>query len=436
MIDGSREAALPRGYTPIKSLGEGSNGVVFQAHHQHEGIVAVKVLSPEVSADPTASERFRREIEAYLEINHPNVVSGKRLIEDRERDILALVMEYVPGHDLRVRLERGEPLPVLEALGLLVQLCDGLEAVHRRGIIHRDIKPENLIINPVGLLKVTDFGIACLPGTSRLTDHGGVVGTMQYASPEYLISSEVHPRGDIYALGLIAYEMLTGRPPFEGGDFYSAISRRIQSDPPSPSGENPLIPPWLEDVVLTASARNPEHRYQSISEVKKALTRGIRRENLPISSGSLTLRGSLAMPRSTASPSGVRRRSLRPLDGQKRDALGHPQGSTNSESRTATESAAPLVSPQHAPTHPSATRPMPSRPTPTRPAPTERGRPAVTASFTRRDSPFNAESLLTPPEGPSSPSWVPTVDTIVRFIGSSAIGATIGYQLLQNLFAR
>jgi serine/threonine protein kinase len=276
---------LPKGYSLIKELGSGSVGSVFHCSNPVEGDVAVKVLFPESAADDKTVERFRREFGAYLEINHPNVIRGKRLIDERDSGILALVMELISGSDLRARLTDGKPLSIFEALGLLIQLCEGLQAIHDHGIIHRDLKPENILIDPCGRLKITDFGIALLPGTTRITEHGGMVGTLQYASPEYLMSSTLHPPGDIYALGLIAYEMLTGRPPLEGSQFYESVARRIKMDPPPPSEQNPNIPSWLDTLILKALARDPKNRYCTIDEVLSDLMRGISDAHIPIAFG-------------------------------------------------------------------------------------------------------------------------------------------------------
>jgi len=276
---------LPKGYSLIKELGSGSVGSVFHCSNPVEGDVAVKVLFPESAADDRTVERFRREFGAYLEINHPNVIRGKRLVDERDRGILALVMELISGSDLRTRLENGKPLSIFEALGLLIQLCNGLQAIHDHGIIHRDLKPENILIDPCGRLKITDFGIALLPGTTRITEHGGMVGTLQYASPEYLMSSTLHPPGDIYALGLIAYEMVTGRPPLEGSQFYESVARRMKMDSPPPSEQNPNIPPWLDTLILKALARDPQNRYRTIDEVLDDLMRGISDANIPIAFG-------------------------------------------------------------------------------------------------------------------------------------------------------
>lgn len=279
---GRAGTALPSGYSLIKELGSGSVGSVFHCSHPIDGEVAVKVLFPESAADDRTVERFRREFGAYLEIQHPNVVRGKRLIDDRERGLLALVMELISGGDLRSRLGPDKPLSLFEALGLMVQLCDGLGAIHKHGIIHRDLKPENLLIDPCGRLKITDFGIALLPGTTRLTEHGGMVGTLQYASPEYLMSSTLHPPGDIYAFGLIAYEMVTGHAPFEGGEFLESIARRMKTAPPPPSTKNSDIPPWLDNLILKALARDPRDRHHTIDETRNELASGILDERIPI----------------------------------------------------------------------------------------------------------------------------------------------------------
>ncbi len=274
---------LPAGYALVKELGVGGVATVYHCNHPQEGDVAVKVLSNDYLPDSTVTERFRREINAYLEINHPNVVGGRRLIEDRERAIIALVMDLAVGQDLSVRLQSKSFFPLFETIGLLVQLCEGLGAIHDKGIIHRDLKPENILVSPCGLLQITDFGVALMPGTSRLTEHGGVVGTLQYVSPEYLLSSQLDARSDIYAVGLIAYELLTGEAPFAGGELFASVTQRVKSDPPSPRSINPLIPPWLDSIVMKALARAPQDRFQQVSALKEELAAGIRREGLPIS---------------------------------------------------------------------------------------------------------------------------------------------------------
>ena len=274
---------LPAGYSLVKELGVGGVATVYHCKHPQEGDVAVKVLSKDYLPDSTVTERFRREINAYLEINHPNVVGGRRLIEDRERAIIALVMDLAVGQDLSVRLQSKSFFPLFETIGLLVQLCEGLGAIHDKGIIHRDLKPENVLVSPCGLLQITDFGVALMPGTSRLTEHGGVVGTLQYVSPEYLLSSQLDARSDIYAVGLIAYELLTGEAPFAGGELFASVTQRVKSDPPSPRSINPLIPSWLDAIVMKALARAPEDRFQQVSTLKEELAAGIRREGLPIS---------------------------------------------------------------------------------------------------------------------------------------------------------
>lgn len=351
---GRASIALPSGYSLIKELGSGSVGSVFHCSHPIDGEVAVKVLFPEAAADNKTVERFRREFGAYLEIQHPNVVRGKRLIDDQERGLLALVMELISGGDLGTRLGSGKRLSLFEALGLMIQLCDGLGAIHKHGIIHRDLKPENLLIDPCGRLKITDFGIALLPGTTRLTEHGGMVGTLQYASPEYLMSSTLHPPGDIYAFGVIAYEMVTGRSPFEGGQFFESIARRMKTDPPPPSTKNRDIPPWLDQLILKALARDPKDRHPTIDETRRELASGIRDENIPINiSGACEEKAnSIAGEVAESSPRG--RASAVPIDSPRIliKKSGSTQRSETGQSRISPRKKAITASVKKTPTEP------------------------------------------------------------------------------------
>jgi serine/threonine protein kinase len=229
-------------------------------------MVAVKVLFPEVAQDRVAAARFRNEIFASYGVSHPNVVRAYEYL--RDGDIVAYTMEYVGGGDLAERLGRVDDLvPVPEAMRILSQMCSGVQAIHDAGIVHRDLKPENILLTKEGSVKIADFGIARTGQGPRLTEHGGVVGTIDYVSPEYMFNSQVDWRSDIYALGILAYEMITGEPPFRGDSVYATMNMRLKTDPSPPSTIRPECPPELDRIVLKAMARNPEERYQSAAEM-------------------------------------------------------------------------------------------------------------------------------------------------------------------------
>jgi serine/threonine protein kinase len=259
-------------YEVIKLLGTGSMGAVYVCRHTElDGLlVAVKVLFPETEADVIAVTRFRNEILASYNISHPNVIRAYDIL--KEEGIFAYAMEYIKGTDLADRLNDSEyPLVINEVTNLLSQICSGVQAIHEAKIIHRDLKPENIMITTDGVVKITDFGIARLSGMQRLTAHGGVVGTMNYVSPEYLIKSEVDWRSDIYAIGVLGYEMLTGITPYHGSSLIDSMAARIKQDPPAPSEKNSSVPKELDTIILKAMARDPEMRFQTAQAMLEAL---------------------------------------------------------------------------------------------------------------------------------------------------------------------
>jgi serine/threonine protein kinase len=267
-------------YEVLKRLGTGGMGSVYCCRQLEipDHIIAIKVLSPQVSHDKVALERFKNEMSACLGIYHTNVIRGYEFLH--EGSLYAFGMEYISGGDLVSRLERG--LSIVESLSILLQICAGVEAIHYAGIVHRDLKPENILMTEMGVVKITDFGIAALPGRPRLTEHGGVVGTLEYVSPEYIMDSVADQRSDIYAVGLLAYEMLTGFPPHQEDSIYETIARRVREDPEAPSLRRPEIPPWLDAIILTMLKRDPAGRFQTMTELLRALELGIKRSGLPL----------------------------------------------------------------------------------------------------------------------------------------------------------
>jgi serine/threonine-protein kinase len=180
-------------------------------------------------------------------------------------------MEYVSGGDLADRLDQAEPIPIPEVISILSQMSSGVQAIHDAGIVHRDLKPENILLAKDGKVKITDFGIARTDHGPKLTEHGGVVGTLDYVSPEYMLNSQVDWRSDIFAIGILGFEMVAGQTPFKGDSLYATMRSKLTTDPPSPSSFRSECPPQLDEIILRAMHRDPELRYQSAAEIYEDL---------------------------------------------------------------------------------------------------------------------------------------------------------------------
>jgi serine/threonine protein kinase len=258
-------------YEVVKCLGSGSMGLVYACRNRElmGQMVAMKVLFPEVAADKVASARFRNEVLASYEVSHPNVVRAYDFL--RDGDLVAYAMEFVGGGDLAERLSGSERIAIPEIVRLMSQIAAGLQAIHEAGIVHRDMKPENILLTKEGNVKIADFGIARNRHGPKLTEHGGVVGTVEYVAPEYMLKSQVDWRADIYALGILAYEMITGEAPFTGESVYATMTKRLKTDPDPPSTYRPECPKELDQVILKLMARDPEQRFQSGLEILEEL---------------------------------------------------------------------------------------------------------------------------------------------------------------------
>jgi len=257
-------------YKIIRMLGHGGMNRVYlakDAHNQQE--VVLKIPNDDILGNVAVFERYKREAEIGNRINHPNVQHLFNTDEKRSEEYL--VVEYIKGRTLRAVLEDHTPqlLPPEEALRTTMQLCDALAFCHEHGVFHRDIKPENVMIEEDGNVKIIDFGIALLEGARRVTWRGlsGTVGTPDYMSPEQLKGERGTAASDIYAVGVMLYEMLCGHTPFEGENVFAVMNQHVSQDPPSLLDYSPTIQPALATVVMKAIRRDPDKRYKSMRDM-------------------------------------------------------------------------------------------------------------------------------------------------------------------------
>ena len=258
-------------YRIQRKLGAGGMADVYLAEDQELGRrVAIKILNGRHANDDQFIERFRREAKNAAALNHPNIVS----IYDRgeAEDTYYIAMEFLDGRSLKELIVGRGAAPINVAIEYARQILSALRFAHRHGIVHRDIKPHNVLVDGEGRVKVTDFGIA-RAGTSQMTETGSIVGTAQYLSPEQARGGEVDPRSDLYSLGVVLYELLTGKTPFDGDTPVEIAMKHLSNAPKPPSKLRPEVPPQLDKVVLRALAKNPDERYQSADEMEADLER-------------------------------------------------------------------------------------------------------------------------------------------------------------------
>ena len=234
-----------------------------------ERTVAVKLLRESFAEDPVIVERFRREALTAAGLSHPNMANVFDYVQDNGRT--GIVMEFVEGETLADRITRNGPLEVADAVRTASALLAALTVAHDAGVVHRDVKPGNVMISPTGEVKVTDFGIARAAGHETLTETGMVVGTAHYLSPEQVSGKPASPASDLYAVGAILYEMLTGAKPFEAETPLAVAMQRLNADPRDPQEHRADIPDTVSQVALTALARDPERRYASAEGMRSAL---------------------------------------------------------------------------------------------------------------------------------------------------------------------
>ncbi|MBB5019089.1 serine/threonine-protein kinase [Chitinivorax tropicus] len=263
-------------YQILSKLGQGAMGVVYKATDTRlDRPVALKVMS--INLEPTLREQFaarlQQEARSAGRLNHPNIITIYEC--ERVNDLPYIAMEFVDGPSLADMQETGKQLPIDKVLKILRQLLKGLSYAHQNSIVHRDIKPGNLMFTSTGVLKITDFGIAQMPA-SDLTQTDTPLGSPRYMSPEQVSAKRVDGRSDIFSCGVLLYEMLTGKAPFDADNVASVVYKILFEMPPAPIELNPAVPKWLSDLTMICLAKAPEQRFQSAEAMLDAVRGGLR----------------------------------------------------------------------------------------------------------------------------------------------------------------
>jgi serine/threonine protein kinase/tetratricopeptide (TPR) repeat protein len=284
-------------YQIIEELGHGGMGRVYRALDKKlNEEVALKLIRPEIAADRSTLERFHNELKLARKISHPHVGRMYELMDESGTHFIT--MEYVAGQDLRGLIRQTGKLAVETAVSITKQVCEGLGEAHKQGVIHRDLKPSNIIIDRAGSARIMDFGIARSLAVKSRTGAGVMIGTPEYMSPEQVEGKEVDQRSDIYSLGIILYEMLTGRVPFEGDTPFTVGIKHKGEAPKNPKALNPNIPDDLSGIILKCLEKDKAQRYQAAADVRTELERvekglpttaHIKRETRPFTSREITV---------------------------------------------------------------------------------------------------------------------------------------------------
>lgn len=257
-------------YKIEEKLGEGGMGAVYKGvDTMLDREVAIKALRPELASQTSIVERFRSEAVTLAKLNHPNIAALYTMF--RQGEELYMVLEFVRGETLDTILQKRGALPAEEAIPVFCQVLDGIDHAHEFGIVHRDIKPANIMLTENGKLKVLDFGIARLLGSARMTRAGNIIGTLEYMAPEQVKGQETDARSDIYALGMMLYEVLTGKTPFDTENEFELMKLQTEETPKSPREINPDIPEEVEAAIMTAIAKNPDERFQTAGDFRQEL---------------------------------------------------------------------------------------------------------------------------------------------------------------------
>lgn len=257
-------------YLILEELGKGGMGNVYKAFDKEvEEKIALKTIKHEIAADEKVIQRFRNELKIARKISHKNVCRMFDL--GREEDTYYIVMEYVSGEDLKSSVRRMGPLTTGKVLGFATEICEGLAEAHRLGIVHRDLKPQNIMIDRDGIARIMDFGIARSQELKGMTENGSTIGTPEYMSPEQVEGEDIDQRSDIYSMGVILYEMVTGRTPFEGKTPMSVAMKHVTEKPKEPRGLNIQISESLSRVIMKCIEKDKARRYQSALDLLYAL---------------------------------------------------------------------------------------------------------------------------------------------------------------------
>lgn len=257
-------------YELIEIIGEGGMARVYKARCRIlDRIVAVKILKDEFSKDKGFVVKFKTEALSAARINHPNIVNIYDVGQDN--DIHYIVMEYVDGQTLKEIIRRDAPLSIDKAADIAIMICDGIHHAHEKGIIHRDIKPHNILVTEHGMVKVADFGIARATSTATITYGNNIVGSVHYISPEQAKGEPVDRTTDIYAVGCVLYEMVTGTVPFEADSPITVALKHIHDEAPSPRSINSSVPAALEGIIFKAIQKNPAQRFATAKDMRNAL---------------------------------------------------------------------------------------------------------------------------------------------------------------------
>lgn len=261
-------------YRIEKTIGGGGMANVYLAQDMIlDREVAIKVLRLEFANDPEFIARFDREAQAATSLTHPNIVSIYDVGE--EGNILYMVMEYVEGSTLKEFIQEHGRLEVEQSIQIMKQLTDAIAHAHANGLVHRDIKPQNILMDEYGNVKITDFGIAVALSATSLTQTNSILGSVHYLSPEQARGGMATRKSDIYALGIVLYELLTGQVPFSGQSPISIALKHLQNDTPSVRTVRPEVPQSVENIILQATAKDPFHRYNSVHEMEDALVQSL-----------------------------------------------------------------------------------------------------------------------------------------------------------------
>jgi serine/threonine-protein kinase len=261
-------AELGARYRIEARLGEGGMGIVYKAYDKElDRLVALKLVRPDLTANPEVMQRFKQELLLASRISHKNILRIHDLGE--VAGVKFITMAYVDGHDLSHLLKKEGRMPVDRAVKVARQLCDGLGAAHAEGVVHRDLKPQNILLDKAGVPYISDFGLAksLEGGAAAMTRTGQLLGTPRYMSPEQVESDSVDHRSDLYSLGLILYEMLTGDVPFKGGSTLQLMYQRVKEKPSNPKLLNPDLPDYLVRIIMRCLEKDPARRYQHAGEI-------------------------------------------------------------------------------------------------------------------------------------------------------------------------